>query len=158
MLQKNTNIPVRGPPIHDIVLSIKTGATVIHARVPIQLLTFVPNFPNTLVYSDLKSKIGDIPVADALARVSADEAGSSLKYWRQLQEVQAQNGGLSDSDGKMGDLNGGWALDKFKNVRNARSLTCRIIESQRQHRSENLKSDSSAVYDVIYLTAGPYKG
>ncbi|RVD82497.1 uncharacterized protein DFL_006922 [Arthrobotrys flagrans] len=116
LLQKNTNIPVRGPPMHDIVLSIKTGATVIHSRVPIQLLTFVPNFPNTLVYSDLKSKIGDIKVADALARVSADEAGSSLKYWRKLQELQAQNDGLSDTDGSMGDLKEGWALDKFKNV------------------------------------------
>ncbi|KAK6359816.1 hypothetical protein TWF696_000952 [Orbilia brochopaga] len=116
VLQQPTRTPIRGAPLHDIVLSIKTGATVIHARVPIQLLTFVPNFPNTLIYSDLKTKLGDWEVADALARVSPDIAGGTLKYWRQMQELQSQNAGLSDSDGKMGDLKEGWSLDKFKNI------------------------------------------
>ncbi|KAF3914875.1 hypothetical protein ABW20_dc0106044 [Dactylellina cionopaga] len=116
LLQQQTNAPVRGAPLHDIVLAIKTGATVIHARVPIQLLTFVPNFPNTLVFSDLKTKLGNWPVADALARVSTEQAGSTLKYWRKLQELQSENQALADSDGKMGDLKEGWALDKFKNI------------------------------------------
>ncbi|EPS37860.1 hypothetical protein H072_8407 [Dactylellina haptotyla CBS 200.50] len=116
VLSQKTNIPIRPAMLHDVVLAIKTGATVIHARVPLQLLTFVPNFPNTLIFSDMKTKIGNFEVADALARVSSEEAGSSLKYWRSLQELQSQNTALSDSDGKMGDLKEGWALDKFKNI------------------------------------------
>ncbi|KAF3921361.1 hypothetical protein ABW20_dc0105443 [Dactylellina cionopaga] len=108
---------LRPAPLHDIVLTIKTGATVIHARVPVQLLTFVPNFANTQIFSDIKTKLGSFHVADALDRVTKDEAGSTtLNYWKKLQSLHAQNIAVSDAEGKMGDLKDGWALDRFKNV------------------------------------------
>ncbi|KAJ6261439.1 hypothetical protein Dda_4109 [Drechslerella dactyloides] len=74
-------------PLHDVVLSIKTGATVIFNRVPTQLLTFVQQFPETLIYSDLKTKLGDWDVSDTLSHISADVAGDTLKHWRSMQEV-----------------------------------------------------------------------
>ncbi|KAK6336269.1 hypothetical protein TWF696_001831 [Orbilia brochopaga] len=108
--------PAQVAPLHDVVLSIKTGGTVIFNRVPIQLLTFVQYFPNTLVYSDLKTKLGDWEVTDALSHISADVAGDSLKHWRTMQELNLQGAGLADAEGKVGDLKEGWALDRFKNV------------------------------------------
>ncbi|KAF3903707.1 hypothetical protein AA313_de0209068 [Arthrobotrys entomopaga] len=116
VLQPLVNGPIRPAQLSDIVLVIKTGATVIHARVPIQMITFIPNFKDIIIFSDLKTKIGNFEVADALARVSPDEAGHSLKYWKKLQDLQSENTGLADSEGKMGDLKEGWALDKFKNI------------------------------------------
>ncbi|KAF3939403.1 hypothetical protein ABW19_dt0210580 [Dactylella cylindrospora] len=115
-LSAPTATAVRGPELHDVVLSIKTGSTVLFARVPLQLLTIIPNFPQTLIYSDIKNKLGDWEILDALKDVSGDLADTSLSFRADLLNLHAQNAGLADHSGKMEDLKEGWALDKFKNV------------------------------------------
>lgn len=120
------------PPESDIekvksksVIVLKTGASVLFDRLPVQLLqaqsaihpdvhmTGIQNYhgPTFLVYSDADTQVGPFTVHDALANVSSfvrNQSDFSSRY-TQLHTLLA-----SDDNIRGNGFNEGWNLDKWK--------------------------------------------
>lgn len=98
----------------NIFFMIKTGATVLWDRLPVHLLTTLTRVPNFALYADSASTIGGYEVVDVLQNISAQtKEHEQFGLYRKLQQLRSAHGTLRVSKS---DLDGGWALDKFKNL------------------------------------------
>ncbi|KAK1993370.1 hypothetical protein LX36DRAFT_730105 [Colletotrichum falcatum] len=108
----------------DVLLILKTGATVLWRRLPIHLATtFAPeriSLNNTVIYADVEARIGRHHVVDILATLPKPVRDApSFETYREAQDWHAANYYLEQS-GLPGDVSttegppGGWRLDKYK--------------------------------------------
>ncbi|KAK7960742.1 glycosyltransferase family 31 protein [Apiospora saccharicola] len=109
----------------DVLLILKTGATVLWRRLPIHLSTTLAperiNPQNTVIYADIEAKIGPHRVVDVLDGLpqSVLHSSPSFEAYREARDWQANNYYLEQA-GLPGDVGtgegppGGWRLDKYK--------------------------------------------
>lgn len=108
----------------DVLLILKTGATVLWRRLPIHTATTLapervaPN--NTVIYADVEARIGRHEVVDILATLPPSVRNApSFETYREARDWHASNYYLEQS-GLPGDVSttegppGGWRLDKYK--------------------------------------------
>ncbi|KAI9763577.1 MAG: hypothetical protein M1835_007775, partial [Candelina submexicana] len=97
--------------IEKVLLIMKTGATEALDKLPIHLMTTIPNVPNFLIFSDVKQRIGKYEIYDALEGYSEDlmRDRDDFKLYHHLQEYMPLG-----QDPKRLKLEGGWVLDKWK--------------------------------------------
>nr|POE54883.1 hypothetical protein CFP56_64556 [Quercus suber] len=114
--------------MQDIVYVIKTGSTEAMEKLPVHFNTTMKCFPNVLIFSDYGETMDRHVIHDALDNVIEDIrlVEQDFELWRRLKEkgrADLRPEELSDhnhvadpnSGGGQPD-NGGWRLDKFKNV------------------------------------------
>lgn len=107
----------------DVLLIVKTGATVLWRRLPIHLATTLSpeRIPpaNTVIYADVAAQLGNHSVVDVLAELPAAARAASpglapyraARAWDEANYYLEQAGGLpGDDDGPPG----GWRVDKYK--------------------------------------------
>ncbi|OQO08778.1 hypothetical protein B0A48_05668 [Cryoendolithus antarcticus] len=100
--------------IHKIAFNHQTGATEIHDKIPVRLLSLYaclrPGIDDA-IYSDLAQRIGPAEVQDAVGSVSclAHDANPEYRHYDALKE-HVQHGG--DASEMAGDA--AWHLDKWK--------------------------------------------
>lgn len=106
---------------YDVLLIIKTGATVLWKRLPIHMTTTLAperiNPQNTVIYSEVTAKIGNHTVIDILADMPESvKSAPSFELYHAIRDWEATNyyveatGLPGDDDGPPG----GWRLDKYK--------------------------------------------
>lgn len=108
----------------DVLLILKTGATVLWRRLPIHLSTTLspdrvrPN--GTVIYSDAEAKVSNYTVIDILAQLPksvkdspAFELYHAIRDWDDTNYYLEQTGLPGDVDFHEGPP-GGWRLDKYK--------------------------------------------
>lgn len=111
----------------DVVFIIKTGATEVDEKIPVHFNTTLRCFPNYLLFSDFGENYQGHTIYDALGEI-VDQVrldNDDFDLWRRLHEKGREglaanelsindhtdpNGGSGNPD------NGGWRLDKFKNI------------------------------------------
>ncbi|RPA87732.1 hypothetical protein BJ508DRAFT_357330 [Ascobolus immersus RN42] len=101
-----------------IVLVIKSGSAVLHNRLPIHLLTTLTVVPHYLLFSDIPTTLGTVPVHDALAPIprTIKDNHPDFSFWRGLQALYKPiYGNLEVSEVGWED-DQGWKLDKYKNI------------------------------------------
>lgn len=95
-------------------LMIKTGATVLWERLPMHLVTTLTRVPNFALYADVAGSVGGHEVIDVLQNVTdTTKESNQFKMYRRLHHLRQSHGTISASETT---LNGGWDLDKFKNL------------------------------------------
>ncbi|CZT22014.1 uncharacterized protein RCC_07883 [Ramularia collo-cygni] len=103
------------PPLHDtsnILLVLKTGASVISSRLPAHINTTLPAAKHLLILSSLSQTFSGYPVHDILVNVSDSwkQHHQDFKVYRQLQELGAEN---QDAIQELASQSA-WDLDKWK--------------------------------------------
>ncbi|KAM0519480.1 hypothetical protein ACHAPE_003654 [Trichoderma viride] len=109
--QWNFSSPCHGfPNMDSVMLVMKTGATEAYDKLPTQLLTGLQCIDDFLIFSDLEQQIGKYHIYDALDRVDPKirEKYEEFKLYEAQKECP-----VSQKD-CTADMEGGWALDKFK--------------------------------------------
>ena len=105
-----------------IVLNIKSGASVIHERLPVHFNNElgVANIPHITIYSDFADSIDGREVIDILSHVG-DRVRSQhdFRAYKTLHERIRANESLHDIDGA-------WSLDKYKFLPMVRCLPCDV--------------------------------
>lgn len=105
----------------DVLLILKTGATVLWKRLPIHLTTSLSperlHPDNTVIYSEIDTKIGNHTVIDILAQLAPSIKDSSsfdvyhaIRDWDSTNQYIEETGLPGDDEGPPG----GWRLDKYK--------------------------------------------
>lgn len=105
----------------DILLILKTGATVLWKRLPIHLSTTLSperiDPKNTVIYSEIDAKIGNWTVIDILDQFPPSVKNSpnfdlyhAIRDWDNTNYYIEQTGLPGDDEGPPG----GWRLDKYK--------------------------------------------
>lgn len=106
----------------DVLLIVKTGATVLWRRLPIHLSTTLSperiSPASTVIYSDAPAQIGSHAVLDVLAllpRAVRDQSPEfelyrAVRDWDETNFYMEHNGLPGDDEGPPG----GWRLDKYK--------------------------------------------
>ncbi|KAK9461826.1 uncharacterized protein V1516DRAFT_673069 [Lipomyces oligophaga] len=102
----------------DVMLMVKTGATVLWKRLPIHFGTTFQQVPYYQVYSDMEETIFGHKVVDSLQNVSDTlKATEPFELYRVQQELLSSHANTEPQDhyginsGKLG-----WDLDKYKNI------------------------------------------
>lgn len=96
-----------------VFLMIKTGADVLWKRLPVHLVTTLTRVPNFALYSDKPGSVGGYEVVDVLENVTQSTLQSNeFTKYRKMKELYS-HGLMDPSDVK---IDGGWDLDKFKNI------------------------------------------
>lgn len=121
--QANPQIGARDP-LTNVMLMIKTGATVLWSQLPVHLFTTLQSFPHFALYSDAPGSIGGFEVHDILDHVSKETAASDFfimyKKQKQLHDLHANweetQVPLDILDAGPYSRINGWSLDKFKNL------------------------------------------
>ncbi|ANB12476.1 hypothetical protein AWJ20_731 [Sugiyamaella lignohabitans] len=97
-----------------IFLMIKTGGDVLWNRLPIHLVTTLTRVPFFALYADKPGSIGGYEVIDILANVTQETYESrQFEKYRKMRYLHNQHGVYDASQVK---IDGGWDLDKFKNI------------------------------------------
>lgn len=103
----------------DVLLILKTGATVLWKRLPIHLTTTLSperiNPANTVIYSEIATTLGNHTVIDILASLPHAsnpnfELYRAVREWDETNYYMEHTGLPGDDDGPPG----GWRLDKYK--------------------------------------------
>nr|POE49331.1 hypothetical protein CFP56_32481 [Quercus suber] len=114
--------------MRDIVYVIKTGSTEAMERLPVHFNTTMKCFPNVLIFSDYGETMDRHVIHDALDNVIEDIrlVEQDFELWRRLkekgradlrpEELSDHNHVADPNSGGGQPENGGWRLDKFKNV------------------------------------------
>ncbi|KAF1811715.1 hypothetical protein P152DRAFT_507906 [Eremomyces bilateralis CBS 781.70] len=110
------------PDLGNVVIAVKTGATEVQRRLPIQMLTSLRCVRNVMVFSDLEEDVAGFHIHDALDMIpsSAMEGNSDFAFYlkqkelKKYGEVEAMMGGVLDPR-RPEDL-AAWTLDKYKQV------------------------------------------
>jgi len=105
-----------------VVITVKTGATEAHKRIPIQLQTSLRCAPNLFIFSDMEDDIGNVHIYDALEGIpdSVKENNSDFDLYRK-QKVLNDPVKIATILGNMKDPRrpedlAAWTLDKYKNL------------------------------------------
>ena len=109
------------PPAEDYLVSMKTGATELFAKLPEQLLTTLRCIPNYMIFSDIEQDVGDYHVYGALEDVSDKYKYShpDFEYYRRLLDLAAKGQDLSllaNMNLAEKEKHEAWNLDKWKFV------------------------------------------
>lgn len=128
VFQGDSTLSHHGPggahePLHrdEVLLILKTGATVLWKRLPVHLTTTLSGDriapENVVLYSEVDAKIGNWTVQDILKPSSEShrdapefELYRSLRAWDETNHYIEQTGLPGDDEGPPG----GWRLDKYK--------------------------------------------
>lgn len=98
----------------DVFLMMKEGATVLWDRIPVHLITTFTRVPHFSIYADYPSSVGGYEIVDILANVTqSTKEHPNFRLYRKLMQVRKSRAVV---DPKNTDLNGGWVLDKYKNI------------------------------------------
>lgn len=98
----------------DVFLMIKEGSNVLWDRLPIHLLTTLTRVPNYAIYGDAPNSIAGIEVIDIFQNVTQETYDSpQFEMYRRMRELHNTHSQFDTSQLKM---DGGWDLDKFKNL------------------------------------------
>lgn len=108
----------------DIVFVIKTGSTEALEKLPIHVNTTLRCFPHAIIFSDYGEVISGHELRDAVGNVSSEvrDEDADFELWRKLQREGREGLDPSELSTQVSDPNapnfdnGGWRLDKFKNV------------------------------------------
>lgn len=117
-----TASPIHGCPAspnpEDFLISMKTGATELFAKLPQQLLTTLRCVKNYMIFSDIEQDIGDHHVYSSLKDVSDKYkyGHRDFEYYRHLVDLSVKGQDLSLLNDKKQGYNAGWDLDKWKFV------------------------------------------
>ncbi|CAN6599844.1 hypothetical protein TRVA0_001S07932 [Trichomonascus vanleenenianus] len=100
---------------------VKTGSSSLWQRMPVHLYTTFRKFSNYAVYSDSEDTIGGIRVIDALANTTEELRKHSPQFrkYREHEVMQRHHvfvNPSTPSDFGFESDDGGWTLDKFKNL------------------------------------------
>lgn len=108
------------PPLHNtdnIMLIMKTGATVIDARLPVHLNTTLPPAKHLLVFSSMNQTFGEYPVYDILTNVSETwkKTSEDFTVYRELQKLAGSEEEENVRE-RIAEMASGkaWDLDKWK--------------------------------------------
>lgn len=97
-----------------LFLMLKTGATTFWKRMPIHAYTTLTRVPHFAIYSDHPDSIAGYEVIDILANTSQEYMdGEDFRLYRQQQKLRDLHNQVDFGTMK---LDGGWALDKYKNI------------------------------------------
>lgn len=111
----------------DVVLIIKTGATEVEEKMPVHFNTTLRCFPHYLVFSDFGEEFEGHTIHDAIGDVIEEIRleESDFQLWRRLKgqgratldpSELSTNDHVDPNGGGGNPNNGGWRLDKFKNI------------------------------------------
>lgn len=97
----------------NVFLMVKTGADVLWKRLPVHLFTTLTRVPNFALYSDKPGSVGGYEIIDVLENVTEStlESNDFTKY-RKMKELY----GRQFYDPSELSIEGGWDLDKYKNI------------------------------------------
>lgn len=102
------------PHSEKMFLMMKEGSNVLWNRIPVHLLTTFTKVPYFSIYADGPDSIGGYEVVDILANVSRRTLHlKDFELYRKLVEVRNYNTGIDPAEL---NLDGGWDLDKYKNI------------------------------------------
>lgn len=97
-----------------VFLMMKEGATVLWQRIPTHLFTTFTKVPYFSIYADAPASIGGYEVIDILANLSRKTLQfQDFKLYKTLTKMRSFNVGIDPSEL---NLQGGWDLDKYKNI------------------------------------------
>ncbi|KAH9816035.1 glycosyltransferase family 31 protein, partial [Teratosphaeria destructans] len=112
------------PGANDTVVSMKTGATELEAKLPVHLHTTMRCFPNTLIYSDMDEDFQGRHMIDVLNHTRPDVRLSNpdFELWRRLNRLgraglkpgEVLGGNPSLAGGMVKATHPGFKLDKWK--------------------------------------------
>ncbi|EMC99918.1 hypothetical protein BAUCODRAFT_355172 [Baudoinia panamericana UAMH 10762] len=102
----------------DFLISMKTGATELYAKLPEHLMTTLRCVPNYMIFSDLEQDISDYHVHSALEDVSDKYKYShrDFEFYRRLLDLAAKGQDLSLMKITTQAHGSAWDLDKWKFV------------------------------------------
>lgn len=104
------------PPNADqIVLVVKTGGQVVWDKLPIHMTTTFTRAPNYLIYSDRADMVGRVQVHDVFYHMDPEtiKTNNDFEIYRSMVELKKNPQFLLAKEVK---ADGGWKLDKYKNV------------------------------------------
>ncbi|VVT57833.1 uncharacterized protein SAPINGB_P005892 [Magnusiomyces paraingens] len=111
---RQTLVADYAPGTERLFLMMKEGATVLWDRIPVHLLTTFTRVPYFAIYADAPASIGGFEVIDVLANVTTKTREShDFRLYHQLREMRDSHAIFNPKDAH---LEGGWDLDKYKNV------------------------------------------
>lgn len=115
---KLCNIP-RTSFSRDVQIVVKTGGTEQLDRLRYQLATLLSEVPpeNLLIFSDLEKDLGAYHIHDVYANISQEERSLYPEFKLYDEQLAYQAAGKDTSE-----LEGGWKLDKYKNLPMKRAL------------------------------------
>ncbi|TKA61243.1 hypothetical protein B0A49_11961, partial [Cryomyces minteri] len=116
------------PDAADFLISMKTGATELFAKLPEQLLTTLRCVPNYMIFSDLEQDIGDHHIYSSLEEVSDKYKYShrDFEFYRKLLDLSAKGQDLSLLKATHQAKGHAWDLDKWKFI----PITHRVYKEQ----------------------------
>ncbi|KAF2771665.1 hypothetical protein EJ03DRAFT_268041 [Teratosphaeria nubilosa] len=112
---------------HDVVLIIKTGSTEAMEKLPVHFQTTLNCYKHHLIFSDFSEILEGHAIHDALDQVTEEIrlGDQAFELWRRLQDggrhvldqSDLSTNDKGDPESPYGNMNnGGWRLDKMKNV------------------------------------------
>ncbi|KAK4997075.1 hypothetical protein LTR28_014093, partial [Elasticomyces elasticus] len=104
------------PNADEFLISMKTGATELFAKLPEQLLTTLGCVPNYMIFSDLEQDVGDYHIYSSLEEVSDKYKYShrDFEFYRKLLDLSAKGQDLSLLKSTARAKSHAWDLDKWK--------------------------------------------
>ncbi|KAK3068377.1 hypothetical protein LTR53_014110 [Teratosphaeriaceae sp. CCFEE 6253] len=118
----SSKLKLRGCPVipssADFLVSMKTGATELFAKLPEQMLTTLRCVPNYMVFSDIAQEMGDYHIYSSLEDVSDSYKYShrDFNFYRRLLDLAAKGQDLSLLQITKQAEGSAWDLDKWKFV------------------------------------------
>ncbi|TKA75086.1 hypothetical protein B0A55_05594 [Friedmanniomyces simplex] len=116
----SSKLKLRGCPVipssADYLVSMKTGATELFAKLPEQLLTTLRCVPNYMIFSDLEQEMGDYHIYSSLEDVSDSYKYShrDFSFYRRLLDLYAKGQDLSLLQITKQAEGSAWDLDKWE--------------------------------------------
>jgi hypothetical protein len=110
------------PGSENVVVTVKTGATEVSEKIPMQMMTTLQCAPNVLIFSDMAQTIGDYEIHDALASIphSVKDSNSDFDIYREQEKMRGSgliSRVLKDRKSPRDEsVLAAWALDKYKNL------------------------------------------
>ncbi|KAK0915880.1 hypothetical protein LTR57_013199 [Friedmanniomyces endolithicus] len=117
---ESSRLALRGCPVipksADFLVSMKTGATELFAKLPEQLLTTLRCVPNYMIFSDIEQEMGDYHIYSSLEDVSDSYKYShrDFSFYRRLLDLYAKGQDLSLLQITKQAEGSAWDLDKWK--------------------------------------------
>ncbi|KAK5705911.1 hypothetical protein LTR17_021242 [Elasticomyces elasticus] len=116
----SSKLKLRGCPVvpssADFLVSMKTGATELFAKLPEQLLTTLRCVPNYMIFSDIEQEMGDYHIYSSLEDVSDSYKYNhrDFSFYRRLLDLYAKGQDLSLLQITKQAEGSAWDLDKWK--------------------------------------------
>lgn len=97
----------------DLLVTVKTGASIVYQRALVHLQTTLRCLPHKLLVSDIEMDIGPFHFVDVIKDLDADTLSHpEFEFYHQLQQAHANH----DDIANVGSRSRAWDLDRFKFV------------------------------------------